>query len=128
MEFQHAPVEDNYQKALEAATALVLGRIEQVLVAQGKTHTHLWSGLGMSESGYWRMLKNGTMDLRRLASMAAFLDVTVDVLLPAGAGTAPAGQSLNEPPPVYGKPKYLEDRMTYLETELRKVKERIRNH
>lgn len=80
----------------------------------------------MSESGYWRMLKNGTMDLRRLASMAAFLDVAVDVLLPGGDGTAPTGQSMSEPPPVYGKPKYLEDRMTYLETELRKVKERIR--
>lgn len=88
------------------------------------SHTDLWRAIRMSESGYWRMLKRGSMGVDTLVAIAQALDVTPNDLL--GVVDEQPAQAA-EPPAGYVRTRYVEDRLADLETEVRKLKERLRN-
>lgn len=114
--FAHTSVESAYQSALETATGVVADRLQQVLMELGKSHTDVWRALDMSESGYWRMLKNGTMDLQRLAQISAILSVDPMRLL------SPATDATRK-----GVRPYIEDRLEAMEREVRGLRTELKN-
>lgn len=107
--------------ALETLTGLTVARIEQVLADRGLSHTDVWKALPMSESGYWRMLRHGTMDLRRVVAIANIAKVEPERLL---CGPVARALVVADPPEQYGRSVL--QRLSDLEAEVRKLKERLR--
>lgn len=123
---EHTPVDSAEHTDPNASGDAVVSRIEHLLTARGMSHTDLWKAIGMSESGYWRMMKRGTMGVDTLVAIAKAFDVTPNYMLGIVDET-PAPSAAAEPAEGYGRHRYLEDRMADLETEVRKLKERLRN-
>lgn len=110
-------VDPAYQKALETVAEQVKTRVEQVLLELGLTHADLSRKLGYSTpSGYWKMYSVGTFDLRKVAQIAAVLEIEPDRILLGGS-----------PSTVRPSRPYVEERIERLETELRKLKIQIQN-
>lgn len=102
-------------------------KVAEILAAKGLKSADLIRGIGMSTSTYYDMWKSGYVTLDRLIAMADFLSVPPSVLLPgepAESGNDP-GSTVSEPAPTYGK-RYIEQRIEWLETEVRKLKEDAR--
>ena len=114
--FAHTFVDNAYQSALETATGVVADRLQQVLTELGKSHTDVWKALDMSESGSWRMLKNGTMDLQRLAQISSILSVDPMRLL------SPTTDATRK-----GARPYVEDRLDAMEREVRGLRTELKN-
>lgn len=108
-------VDTHYQDALRAIREQVKARIELVLEEQGLTHVDLAHRLGYSTpSGYWKMYSVGTLDLRKVARIAAILNVDPETIL---LGTA---SPVRQPRP------YLEERMDQLEREIRHLRSQLK--
>lgn len=109
-------VDPTYQAALNAVSEQVKARIEQVLLEHGLTHADLSRKLGYSTpSGYWKMYSVGTFDLRKVAQIAAVLNIAPESIL-LGPSTSPVRQA---------RP-YVEDRIELVERELRSVKNELK--
>lgn len=100
-------------------------RVEAMAKARGFNKRDLEQAARMSHSSYHEMWDKGTLTIPRLERMAELLNVNVVELLqdePVPAQVTIA----SEPPPQYGRKRYLEDRLSDLETEVRKLKEKLR--
>lgn len=99
-------------------------RLNELLEREGLTHADVWRGIDMTESGYYRMLKNGSMDVLTLVAIAGVLRVDPGQLV--SDRVKPADAMASEPPVEYGTKRYLEQRVEWLEAEMRKLKEQFR--
>lgn len=101
-------------------------RVEAMAKARGFNKRDLEKAASMSHSAYHEMWDKGTLTIPRLERMADLLGVSVVDLLQDAV--EPAGKvQVKEAPARYGGQRYIEDRLADLETEVRKLKERLRN-
>lgn len=117
-----------YKAALDAVAEQVKRNVEKVLAEQGITHKVLQARLGFKgASGYWKMYSNGTLDLRKMVSIATALTVAPErILMGTPIDQQPSMSTLAEPAVPYGSAVYIEQRIEWLEREVRKLKEQQR--
>jgi transcriptional regulator with XRE-family HTH domain len=108
-------------------TSHVKSRIDQLLEERGLRTADFIRGIGMNVSTYYDIWKRDYLTLDRLVAMAEFLSVPPSALLPGEPAESwnDQGSTVSEPAPTYGK-RYIEQRIEWLETEVRKLKEDAR--
>lgn len=97
----------------------VKSKLDSILKDRGMSHTDVWKGIGWTESGYFKMFRNETMDVRTLLAIAEFLALPAATLLP----DAHRGEVLQRKPE--GRP-YVEDRLEQLEREVRGMRQELK--
>lgn len=129
MKFEHRHVHSLRYTGMSYIEELK-ARVDKLLEERGLKASDLIAHLGIAVSTYYDMWKNGYVTVDRLRAMADFLKVTSAELLEgkeALIGTMePEVERVAEAPGHYGKKRYLEDRVEWLEGELRKLKEQMR--
>lgn len=109
-------MDSSYKAALDVAVGVLADRLQQLLAEQSMTHTDVWRALNMSESGYYRMLKKGSIDLRKVAAISTILKIDPMRFLSPKADLSSKGAR----PYVEDRVEQLERKVRQLETQLKK--------
>jgi transcriptional regulator with XRE-family HTH domain len=102
-------------------------RVLQLAKEKGLTQRDMEEAAGVAHSTYDGMWERGTVTLARLEGMAQRLGIDVLTLLGASTVRDPIVR-VAEPAASYGtpRPRYIEERVEWLEAEVRKLKEQQR--
>ena len=100
-------------------------RVDNLLAQQRRTAKWLYEAIGMSKAGYNQMWERDTIKVVTLQAIADHLSVGLSLLLYGEQETQ--ALTMAEPSAPYGQPRYIEQRLEELETEVRKLKERLRD-
>lgn len=101
-------------------------RLDAILERTGKTHTDVWSALPMTESGYFKMWRRGSIDVRTLLGISRITGVDACELLGISRLQVAQLSTAAEPAAEYGTGTFIEQRIERLEVELRKLREQVR--
>lgn len=101
-------------------------RITRLAEERGKTQLDVEKAAGVAHSTYNGMWDRGTVTLERIERIASFLEVDVVDLLMDRATPPGSGQAAEPIAPHGQRPKFLEERIAFLEAEVRKLKEKAR--
>jgi|GEM_PF-4689573 len=103
--------------------AWLKARIDDLRIKRGLTEKWLYLKVGMTKTGYRQMWERDTLRVVILEDIARHLGTTLVRLI------IPEEQSpqVAEPVAPYGRAPYLEERMDELESEVRTLKEQVRN-
>lgn len=126
-DFKHSGVDKPTDRLPIDESLAIRARVVALVDQQGLTVAELTRRLLMTSGGFYKMWNNGTITAARLVAIARILNVSVAQLLGRAADDPVASPIVSEPDaPAYGRPRFLEERIAYLETEVRKLKEQTR--
>lgn len=105
----------------------VKARVEALLKEKGLKVSDLVEAMGIGTSTYYDMWSNGYVTIDRIMAMAKAFEVSYTRLMPVAEYAEPVVMAMaSEPEPQRSPKRYLEDRVEWLEAEVRKLKEKSR--
>lgn len=99
-------------------------RVNRIREQKGILQLELEKAADVAHSTYNGMWDRGTVTLARMEAIAGRLGVSLVELL--SDQPTPHDAGLDAPRPAPARPRYLEERVEWLEAELRKLKEQLR--